>query len=194
MVRMPDGMRDQIAEAAKANNRSMNAEIIARLSATQSNLSPSQALDAIILLTQDRSRVELQVKHLYFELSILASHFVNCLSKFPSDAIKPGSALEKELEDWRQLAQETYNLAKPHVQPDDAIAAVKEFQAITEKARKRVPAAYPPGEPDWPKDMERFESADLEPPSFAVMRKRIKANAESKPESTAKRTARAKKT
>lgn len=31
ILRFPDGMREQIAAAAKANNRSMNAEIIARL-------------------------------------------------------------------------------------------------------------------------------------------------------------------
>ncbi|MDB5822166.1 MAG: hypothetical protein JWR21_870 [Herminiimonas sp.] len=31
MVRLPDGMRDRIADAAKASNRSMNAEIVARL-------------------------------------------------------------------------------------------------------------------------------------------------------------------
>ena len=31
MLRFPDGMRDRIAEAAKANNRSMNAEIVSRL-------------------------------------------------------------------------------------------------------------------------------------------------------------------
>lgn len=31
IVRFPDGMRDRIADAAKANNRSMNAEIVARL-------------------------------------------------------------------------------------------------------------------------------------------------------------------
>ena len=31
IVRFPDGMRDRIAEAAKANNRSMNSEIVARL-------------------------------------------------------------------------------------------------------------------------------------------------------------------
>ncbi|MGE5621464.1 MAG: Arc family DNA-binding protein [Candidatus Bathyarchaeota archaeon] len=31
IVRLPDGMRDRIAEAARANNRSMNAEIVARL-------------------------------------------------------------------------------------------------------------------------------------------------------------------
>lgn len=39
VVRFPDGMRDRIAEAAKANGRSMNAEIIARL---QSTFTPTQ--------------------------------------------------------------------------------------------------------------------------------------------------------
>lgn len=34
IVRFPEGMRDQIAEAAKANNRSMNSEIVARLEAS----------------------------------------------------------------------------------------------------------------------------------------------------------------
>jgi hypothetical protein len=32
MIRMPEGMRDEIAATAKANGRSMNSEIIARLS------------------------------------------------------------------------------------------------------------------------------------------------------------------
>jgi hypothetical protein len=31
VVRLPEGMRDRIAESAKLNNRSMNAEIVARL-------------------------------------------------------------------------------------------------------------------------------------------------------------------
>lgn len=34
VVRFPDGMRDRIAEVAKANNRSMNAEIVSRLQAS----------------------------------------------------------------------------------------------------------------------------------------------------------------
>lgn len=31
IVRMPDGLRDRIAHAAKANNRSMNSEVVATL-------------------------------------------------------------------------------------------------------------------------------------------------------------------
>lgn len=34
LVRMPDGMRDRLKDAAKANNRTMNAEIVARLEST----------------------------------------------------------------------------------------------------------------------------------------------------------------
>jgi hypothetical protein len=34
MLRLPDGMRERIAEVAKANGRSMNAEIVARIEAS----------------------------------------------------------------------------------------------------------------------------------------------------------------
>lgn len=34
MVRLPEGMREKIAEAAKAGNRTMNSEVVARLEAT----------------------------------------------------------------------------------------------------------------------------------------------------------------
>lgn len=40
IVRLPDGMRDKITELAKANNRSMNAEIVLML---------QQAMDARVL-------------------------------------------------------------------------------------------------------------------------------------------------
>jgi hypothetical protein len=46
VVRFPDGMRDRITIEAKANNRSMNAEIIARLEGSISS-KPHQTLQAI---------------------------------------------------------------------------------------------------------------------------------------------------
>ncbi|WP_304515489.1 Arc family DNA-binding protein [Achromobacter sp. ACM01] len=46
MLRLPDGMRDQIAKDAKANGRSMNAEIIARLAATSgAKVTPAESLN-----------------------------------------------------------------------------------------------------------------------------------------------------
>lgn len=47
IVRFPDGMRDELKEAAKANGRSMNAEIIARLEDYNDSQSNSNSLDEI---------------------------------------------------------------------------------------------------------------------------------------------------
>lgn len=38
VVRLPEGMRDRIAEAARQNNRSMNSEIVHRLESSFSNV------------------------------------------------------------------------------------------------------------------------------------------------------------
>lgn len=40
LVRMPEGMRDRISEAAKANGRSMNSEIVARIEASFETMPP----------------------------------------------------------------------------------------------------------------------------------------------------------
>jgi hypothetical protein len=47
VVRLPDGMRDEIAEAAKANGRSMNAEIIARIAGNTERLRDEFAMAAL---------------------------------------------------------------------------------------------------------------------------------------------------
>ncbi len=46
IVRLPDGMREQIAEAAKANGRSMNAEIVSRL---ERSMSEAPAINGLSL-------------------------------------------------------------------------------------------------------------------------------------------------
>ena len=71
VVRFPDGMRDRIAEVAKANGRSMNAEIISRLELSF-NLEPlkdtkrgelvklvNDAIDERMALEKEKIRLEL---------------------------------------------------------------------------------------------------------------------------------------
>ena len=48
IVRFPDGMRGQLKKAAKENNRSLNAEIIARLEVFTDSPSNSDRLDEIM--------------------------------------------------------------------------------------------------------------------------------------------------
>lgn len=66
MLRVPDGMRGRIAAAAKLNNRTMNAEIVARLQQSFENNSSSGNLitismddfDAVIRAAVDRGAVD----------------------------------------------------------------------------------------------------------------------------------------
>lgn len=46
-LRLPDGMRDELSAAAKANGRTMNAEIVARLSASGKTLRDEFAMAAL---------------------------------------------------------------------------------------------------------------------------------------------------
>ncbi len=55
IVRFPDGMRDRIAAQAKANGRSMNSEIIQRLSATLET-EPVDIQQAFETLTPEQRR------------------------------------------------------------------------------------------------------------------------------------------
>ncbi|KMV66843.1 hypothetical protein AI29_16420, partial [bacteria symbiont BFo2 of Frankliniella occidentalis] len=56
-IRMPDGMRDAVAERAKSNGRSMNSEIIQiledALNSTE-NFAPTPSEDGTITITTDR--------------------------------------------------------------------------------------------------------------------------------------------
>ena len=60
MLRLPDGMRDQIRAAADTNNRSMNAEIVARLQETfeasldNAHYTPKWIVDQIVAELEKR--------------------------------------------------------------------------------------------------------------------------------------------
>lgn len=58
LVRMPDGMRDQLKAAAKASNRTMNAEIIARLQASFTE--PAQGVDRDVAIASSTAEAMLK--------------------------------------------------------------------------------------------------------------------------------------
>lgn len=63
IVRLPDGMRDQIAEAAKAAGRSMNAEIVSRLQSSF-NLEPLKADKREELVALVNAAVDERIEHI----------------------------------------------------------------------------------------------------------------------------------
>lgn len=62
MLRLPDGMRDQLKETAAANNRSMNAEIIARLEESFGPPSEETLRATAVALVKYLKEVDVEVK------------------------------------------------------------------------------------------------------------------------------------
>lgn len=72
LVRMPDGMRDQLKDAAKANNRTMNAEIVARLERSTGDDLDIPLRDARLA----QLNMQLKIVQAGLRLSQLASQFL----------------------------------------------------------------------------------------------------------------------
>ena len=92
MVRMPEGMRDRIAESAKANNRSMNSEIIAMLELAEAG---TQLSDAAL---QQQQSLNSLVNSLMSVLSMTAHYLREVAAMVPRE-----SASTKELMDNIEL-------------------------------------------------------------------------------------------
>jgi hypothetical protein len=149
MVRMPDGMRDEIARAAKANGRSMNAEVVARLAGAESSMpSASKALDTIVLLHQMLAKAELQARHAYVQLALLGTHFSSCLSKLSVLSTKPSPSLDQDIKEWKTAVQAALAEARPHIETNELMGAMKNFQEATAMARDMVPQAFLPQSAD----------------------------------------------
>ena len=65
MLRLPDGMRDRLAAAARANGRSLNSEIVARLGCSLENGDPLPAIYAHLeTLARRYDTLEAMLAHL----------------------------------------------------------------------------------------------------------------------------------
>ncbi|MGE6213082.1 Arc family DNA-binding protein [Comamonas aquatica] len=64
LVRMPDGMRDRLKEVAKANNRTLNAEIVARLEQSFQQSDPISASENSVIKAVEKSNLETRLMDL----------------------------------------------------------------------------------------------------------------------------------
>src|SRR5208282_1880134 len=87
IVRFPDGMRDRIAALAKANKRSMNAEVISMIEASQA---PSRK--PVPVVNENTTEVE-ELKDTLKELKVEIAEFRATLTKL-ADALVPDFATQ----------------------------------------------------------------------------------------------------
>lgn len=97
VVRLPDGMREKIAEVARTHHRSMNSEIIARL---ETSIMEEEKRNNPVLHVDDASGITIPVVDAW-------TPRVGMLIRFRLDAKKVGNILDFELGDdgtlWADL-------------------------------------------------------------------------------------------
>ena len=92
-LRLPDDIRDHVAAQAKQNNRSMNAEIVARLQASDSSSRDDlltirgQAL-AIATLEFESSHYQTEVERLKVKLAMVARYLKSVPSEKPAPIVE----------------------------------------------------------------------------------------------------------
>lgn len=102
LVRMPDGMRDNLKAAAKANNRTMNAEIVARLQASFDSPPPSSSMSHTQTMASSH---DLSVLYEITEAQMRLQQATMALSDAKDDAFRISAVLERRERELRE-AQE----------------------------------------------------------------------------------------
>lgn len=99
LVRMPDGMRDRIKEEAKANKRTMNAEIVARLA---QSFEPSGDTAHLQEVAEAHKEATKRLGQLNYALALALEELANYV---PEEMLRPGGAAEKSVRMARALAR-----------------------------------------------------------------------------------------
>lgn len=104
IVRFPDGMRDAISEAARQSNRSMNAEIVARLQQSFEGAASEQELEQLRFQNAVLQQM-LQGKALGTDLAAVLAVTLASQTLGMVDAVKKGKPSPRELDSLAQFAE-----------------------------------------------------------------------------------------
>lgn len=158
VLRLPEGMREQIAEAAKSSGRSMNAEIVGRLAASFTSGGGSELLAHRMQLKDHLIRDQMgRAHHLRVALLWLAQSVMN-LSKLKNPEELPERS--RLLAAAARTYADDYSASATAIHPamtEELLAAQREFVAI-EKKRAEVDHLF--------KTLPLAEAVKLEVPSL----------------------------
>ena len=136
IVRFPDGMRDKLKAEAKANNRTLNAEIVARLAQK-----PDDGLD-VLLLNARVAQLETQLKIVQAGLNISRLAAQLLLLESPAiDGLKSYHALTRSIEAAMEGAPES----EPEMFEERLAAAKSAIEKLLAMHKEIMKFSFPPG-------------------------------------------------
>lgn len=140
LVRMPDGMRDNLKAAAKANNRTMNAEIVARLQASFDSPPPSSSMSHTQTMASSH---DLSVLYEITEAQMRLQQATMTLGDAKDDAFRISAVLgrrERELREAQEAGQDEAFLSVRRDAYHDVQKAFKAAQQAVMAAKNDVHA------------------------------------------------------
>lgn len=121
IIRFPDGMRDQIAEAAKKNGRSMNAEIILRL---EHSFTPwkERPWEERMVIDVDRAMLKLLTKDEYSMLleRVKAAGGADAVNGYARTVVRSTEDLQPPIPEGPRLEELIENLPPAESEKDEA--------------------------------------------------------------------------
>jgi hypothetical protein len=121
IIRFPDGMRDQIAEAAKKNGRSMNAEIILRL---EHSFTPwkERPWEERMVIDVDRAMLKLLTKDEYSMLldRVKAAGGADAVNGYARTVVRSVEDLQPPIPEGPRLEELIENLPPAESEKDEA--------------------------------------------------------------------------
>lgn len=133
LVRMPDGMRDRLKAAAKDRNRTMNAEIVARLDESFGHGASDEAIKALALRLAE-TELELRKSEVLFDNAVRDA-FLAASAAF--DAVEfnklnglPPPLDDQDIEEATEILNHNYRLVlgRGLLNTDARVAALEEAQ------------------------------------------------------------------
>ncbi|WBM43475.1 Arc family DNA-binding protein [Comamonas aquatica] len=150
LVRMPDGMRDRLKEVAKSNNRTLNAEIVARLeesfstkasapiSAQQIELLVSSLENKVLMLSMRYDMVKLRNENLVNQIQRISVESQLLAQNAKTDAdFQRSEEKISELDAIEEQAEQLHIEAEKIIRDRDAALAELNFLRDSFAARRK---------------------------------------------------------
>lgn len=147
IVKFPDGMRDQLKKAAKENNRSLNAEIIARLEGYEELASLNQTL--ISKIKEDEASQTIQIK-LMPVLKKQLDHYSKISNVYATNykvIIQSFSTMMLHLELFLVILTQTYN-EKGKINIDNVNKMRSSIERFNQSIQKTLEESEEKGPPE----------------------------------------------
>lgn len=140
IIRFPDGMRDRLKDAAKANNRTMNAEIVARLEESFQQGKPISVFDNPLVKAVEKSNLETRLMDLltqWHHEDHNLKHYESRLEYFEQDPPDDVKYLRSIAEEERSACLRSLGALDEAIRATCAAAKQKGIELNLEEMKKR---------------------------------------------------------